>query len=211
MPQSVAIAGQRAHSSTVDTFEIGEAAARTGITVAELRQLVELGILTPGADGRFTTGDVRRIGLVESVVAAGIPLDGLGEAIRNGQVSMAFLDARAFDRFAAPTGLTFAELAEQRGVPVELFTFIREAAGSSAPDPGDRVRNEELPYVDLIEVQVKAGFHTSSIQRMLRVEGDSMRRIAETQSSLWQREVITPGIAAGKRPDALSGTSSATA
>ena len=189
----------------MDTIEIDEAAARTGSTPADLRRLIELGILTPDADGRFTTGDVRRIGLVQGVVAAGIPLDGLSEAIRSGQVSMAFIDAAAFDRFVSPIDVTFAQLAEERGVPVELLTFIREAAGSGVPSPGDRIRNEELAYVDLIEMQFKAGFRTSSIQRMARVEGDSMRRIAETQSAMWQHEVIEPGIAAGMRPDETLG------
>ena len=184
---------------------MGAAAARTGSTPADLRRLIELGILAPDADGRLTTGDVRRIGLVQSMVAAGIPLDGLSAAIRSGQVSMGFIDAPAFDRFVSPIDITFAQLAEERGLPVELLTFIREAAGSSPPDPGDRVRDEELPYVDLIEVQFKAGFGRSSIQRMVRVEGDGLRRIAETQSAMWQHEVIEPGIAAGMRPDETLG------
>ena len=61
----------------------------------------------------------------------------------------------------APIDVTFAQLAEERDVPVELLTFIREASGSGVPSPDDRVRNEELPYVDLIEMQLRAGFRTS--------------------------------------------------
>ena len=186
-------------------YDIEDAAARTGSKSADLRRLVELGILTPDAEGRFSAGDLRRMAMVDSLVAAGVPLVGLGAAIRDGQVSLAFLDAAAFDRFVAPSEFTFAELAEARGVPVELLMFIREAAGSSSPDPGDRVRDEELPYVDSIEAAYKAGFRPSSIQRMLRVEGDSMRRVAETQSAMWQREVIEPGMAAGVAPDKLLG------
>ena len=45
---------------------------------------------------------------------------------------------------------TFAEMAERTGVPVELLMFVREAAGSIAPQPDDRIRDEELAYVDLI-------------------------------------------------------------
>ncbi len=71
-----------------------------------------------------------------SLTAAGIPLDGLGEAIRSGQVSLDFLDAPAFERFSALSGDTFAEVAERTGVPVEMLLFIREAAGSVAAGPG---------------------------------------------------------------------------
>jgi hypothetical protein len=40
----------------------------------------------------FTPGQVRRAGLVESLTAAGIAPDGLGAAMRGGQISLDFLD-----------------------------------------------------------------------------------------------------------------------
>ena len=123
-----------------------------GISVDELGRLVELGILTPDAEQRFTPGDLRRAALVESLVAAGIPLDGLGAAIRSGAVSLDFLDAPAFERFSALSGVTFAQFADRARVPVELLLFIREAAGSAAPRPDDRIRDEELPYAEMIAV-----------------------------------------------------------
>jgi DNA-binding transcriptional MerR regulator len=130
------------HRSTVtvrlmERYELAEAAARAGISPDELRRLVELGIIGPDTDDRFTPGDVRRVGLVESLVAAGIPLDGLGAAIRSGQVSLYFLDAPVFERFSALSGVTFAQLSERTGVPAELLMLIREAAGSNeAHRPG---------------------------------------------------------------------------
>ena len=140
----------------MDTYEIGEAAARTGVSVEHLRRLVELGILAPDGGGRFTAGHLRRLGLVEALLAAGIPVDGLGAAIRSGQVSLDFLDASAFERFSSASGVTFATMAERTGVPIELLLFIREAAGSATPQPGDRLRDAELPYVDVVEAEHKA-------------------------------------------------------
>ncbi len=186
-------------------YEIAEAAERAGISVEELGNLVELGILTPDAEGRFTTGDVRRAELVESLVAAGISLDGLGAAVRGGQVSLDFLDAPAFERFSAFGGFTFAQLAERTGVPVELLTLIREATGSSLPLPEDRVRDGELPYAEFIEFQVAAGFDPIAIQRLLRATGDSLRRLAESESAWWNTEVMLPATKAGERPDVVAG------
>jgi adenylate cyclase len=82
---------------------------------------------------------------------------------------------------------------------------IREAAGSPAPVPDDRIREDELPYTEFMELQVKAGFRSAAIQQMLRVDGDSLRRMAETQSALWESEVIAPAMQAGKRPDEILG------
>jgi adenylate cyclase len=189
----------------VDTYDLAEAAQRSGVSADQLSGLVELGILTPDADERFTPGHLRRAGLVMSLAAAGIPLEGLGTAIRGGQLSLDFLDAPAFERFSAFSGVTFAQMAERSGVPVELLLFIREAAGSATPVPDDRIRDEELPYVELLEMGVRAGFSQAAVQQLMRTQGDSLRRLAETESAIWNSEVIAPAIRAGKRPDEVLG------
>ena len=186
-------------------YDLAEAAERSGLSTTELGRLVELGIVTPAAGNQFMPGHLRRVGLVIGLTGAGVPLEGLGAAIRSGQVSLDFLDAPAFDRFAVRTGATFAEVAAQAGVPVELLLYVREAAGSAAPVPGDRIRDEELPYAELIETTVKAGIRPAAIQEMIRVQGDTMRRIAETESAMWQTEVLGPATEAGTRPDEILG------
>ena len=140
-----------------------------------------------------------------SLTAAGIPLEGLGAAIRSGQVSLDFLDAPAFERFSALSGVTFAQMAERTGVSVQLLMFIREASGSVAPRPDDRMRDDELPYAEWIEMAVEARFRPAAIQQFIRAQGDSLRRVAETESAMWQSEVIEPATAAGKRPDEILG------
>jgi len=189
----------------VERYETAEAAQRANVTVDELRRLVELGILKPDAEERFTSGDVRRASLVESLVATGISLEGLGAAMRSGQVSLDFLDAPAFERFSAYSGVTFAALAERTGVPVELLMFIREAAGSAAPAPDDRVRDEELAPAAMLEAAVTGGMRPAALQQLMRVQGDSLRRVAVTESAIWQSEVLGPAMAAGARPDEVLG------
>jgi adenylate cyclase len=189
----------------VTSLSLEDAAARADVSADELRELVALGIVTPGPGDQFTAGDVRRISLVHSIVAAGIPLDGLSAAIRDGKVSLDFLDAPAFERFSALSPVTFAQFAERADVPVELLMLIREAAGSPAPRPEDLIRDEELPYAKFMEAQVKGGFRPAAIQQLLRVQGDSLRRMADTEAAWWESEVITPAMLAGQRPDEVLG------
>ncbi len=189
----------------MERYETAEAAERAGLSVENLGRLVALGIVAPDAEGRFTPGDVRRAGLVESLVIAGIPLDGLGAAMVGGQVSLDFLDQPAYERFSALSDVTFARLADRSGVPVELLMLIREATGSNPPSPGDRVRDGEMAYAAFIEAQVAAGFNAASIERLLRAAGDSLRRLAETGSAWWKTEVMLPAIAAGKTPNEVFG------
>ena len=103
------------------------------------------------------------------------------------------------------SGVTFAQLSERTGVPVETLALIREAAGSSPPQPDDSVRDGELPYAAFIEAQVGAGFDPIAIQRLLRVHGDSLRRMAETEVTWFQSEIVMPALASGKRPDEIFG------
>ena len=185
---------------------MSQAADRAGMDVDELRRLVGLGIISPGTDGRFSSGDIRRMGVARSLLAAGVPPDGLGTAIQDGRVSLAFLDAPAFERFSALSGVTFAQFAARSGVPVQLLMLIREAAGWPAPEPDDIIRDEELHYAAFIELQVKAGFRQASIEQLMRVQGDSLRRMAQTESAWWEAEVVEPAVAVGKRPDDVLGS-----
>jgi adenylate cyclase len=189
----------------VESLDLAETAERSGFTIEELARLVELGILAPDADGRFSPGHLRRAGLVRSLTAAGIQLEGLGAAIRDGTISLDFLDAPAFERFSALSGATFAEVAERIGAPVEQLLFVREAIGSVAPRPDDRIRDEELAYADLIEVAAAAGFRSAALQQMIRSHGENLRRLAETESAIWTSEVIQRAMEAGRRPDEILG------
>jgi DNA-binding transcriptional MerR regulator len=91
-------------------YSRAEAAAHAGVTADDLGRLVELGIVRPRAGDRFTPGDVRRTGFAQSLNAAGISLDGFGEAIGRGAISLDFLDAPLFERFSALSGETFQQL-----------------------------------------------------------------------------------------------------
>jgi adenylate cyclase len=187
----------RRYSSFVSPYSRKEAAERAGVSVDDLSRLVDLGILEPAEGDRFSIGDVRRVVLLQSFTAAGIPLDGLATQMRKGDLSLAWLDSPAFDAFASLSPVTFAQLSAQTGVPVDLLMVIREAIGSALPTAEDRVREDEMAVVPLIEAQVKAGLKHSTIERALRAIGDSMRRVAEVEMDWFRTELIEPR-AAGK-------------
>ena len=44
-----------------------EAAVRSGVDLAYVDRLIELGILTPDEEGRLSSGDTRRIQMVQSL------------------------------------------------------------------------------------------------------------------------------------------------
>jgi len=190
----------------VTDYSRAEAAERGGMTVEQLSRQVELRIIQPGHGDRFTTSAVRRAELVQNMERAGISLEGIATALERGTINLDFVDAPVYERFSILSNVTFRQLSERTGVPLDLLTLIREVAGAAPPDPDDRVREGELPVADFVAAQIKAGFRPIAIERLLRVEGDSLRRIADTEADWWQSEVLDPAIAAGKSPEAISAT-----
>jgi adenylate cyclase len=174
-----------------------EVAQRAGVDPDYVDRLVELGILPPAAGDAFSPGDALRARWVQSLERAGVPLEKLAAVIRDGALSFSFLDVGAYDRFAGLSGTTFHHLSAQTGIPLELLLVVREAFGFAEPRPEDTVREDELSVVPMIELQLAKGLRPVVIERWLRVCGDSLRRIAETEAAWWNSEVEMALLASG--------------
>jgi adenylate cyclase len=181
-----------------------DAAERAGVDPSYLARLIELGILAPSDPDRFSPADVRRVLMARSLEDAGIPLDGLAAAIERGALSLDFLEAASYERFAALTPETFQQVSDRTGVPLELLMVIRESIGMAQPAPDDRLREDEMRIVPFLELQISEGFRQTAIERLLRVQGDSTRRIAEQEAAWWASEVVEPAIASGKGPEEIA-------
>ena len=86
------------------------AAERVGVEPSYLVRLVDLGILAPEDPDRFSPGDVRRVLMAKSLEDAGIPLEGVAAGIQSGALSLDFLDAASYERFAALAAETFQQV-----------------------------------------------------------------------------------------------------
>ena len=123
-----------------------EVAQRAGVDPGYVDRLVELGILTPEAGEAFSPGDALRARWLQSLERAGVPLEGLAAAVRDGVLSFSFLDVAAYDRFAGLSGTTFQQLSADTGIPLELLMVVREAFGMAEPHPDDTVRASETAW-----------------------------------------------------------------
>ena len=180
------------------------AAERAGVEPSYLVRLVDLGILAPVDPDRFSPGDVRRALMANSLEDAGIPLEGVAAGMQSGALSLSFLDAASYERFAALAAETFQQVADRTGIPLELLMVVREAIGMAQPSPDDRLREDEMAIVPFVELQLAEGFRAPAIERLLRVQGDGTRRITEQEGAWWNSEVIEPAMAAGNGPEEIA-------
>ena len=84
----------------VDRLSEQELAARSGVDPGLVRRVVDLGILLPREEGEvFAASDARRVRLAAACDRAGLPLDGIGEAVAEGRA----------DRRAGPNEVLVSE------------------------------------------------------------------------------------------------------
>lgn len=172
-------------------------ARRAGVDPAFVRRLAELGLLRPDEAGRFGEADVRRIQLLRLLDERGLSLDGLATMVRGSVFTLEFLDAATYQAFSPLSDETFAQVSERTRIPIDLLLSVREASGGIGATADDIVREDELAIVPLIEFQLSEGFRPLAIERGLRVYGDSLRRIAESEGEWWRSEITEPMMAQG--------------
>jgi hypothetical protein len=91
-------------------------AERAGVDVGYVYQLVELGIIVPPEAGSlFSGGDVRRVRLVRGLEEGGLSVEGMGTAVRNGDLSFGFLDLPSWDWYGGFVGKTMERSARRPG------------------------------------------------------------------------------------------------
>jgi adenylate cyclase len=173
-------------------------AERAGVPVGYLDRLVDLGILTPSdAGSAFSTSDVRRVRLVHGLERGGLPLDGMSTAVRNGDLSFAFLDLPSWDWFGGFGPKSYREVSAETGMDLDLLRAIRESMGFARPEPEDPVREGELDVIPVLKVALDAGADPVSVERLVRVWGDSMRRIAEAAAAFYHAQIEVPLLRSG--------------
>jgi adenylate cyclase len=174
-----------------------QVAERAGVESGYVQRLMDTGLLAAATDGSFTDGDARRVRLFRGLEQAGLRLEEVAEAVQRGGLSFSFLDRPVYDRFAGLSARSFREVSEREGIPLELLVVIRDAMGFAQADPDDPMREDELQLVPLIRMQLSRGVQPGGIEDWLRVYGDALRRIAETEANLWYTQITLPQLAAG--------------
>jgi adenylate cyclase len=172
-------------------------AQRSGVDLDDVDRFVELGLLVPDENDAFTEGDVRRARTYRGLERAGLPTDVMIEAIARGELSFDWLDLPVYDRYAALSPSSFRAVSEREGIPLDLLLVVREAIGFAQADPDDLMREDELRLLPILKLQVSRGFDPAVTERWLRVIGDALRRVTETEADWWHTQVVLPALASG--------------
>ena len=136
------------------------AAERAGVPPDFLDRVVELGIVRPEAPDRFSPGDVRRAQMARSFVDAGVALEGLSALIRRGDLSLDFMDAASYERFAHLAEESFGQVSERTGIPLSTLAKVEH----------DRLT---LTYDKLLQLSQRLNLRMSDLFSEADAAGDS--------------------------------------
>jgi adenylate cyclase len=175
------------------SFSGRELAARARVGPELVDRLVELAILGPGPYG---PGDVRRVRLVDACASAGLPLEGIGAAIAEGRLSLAFLDLLSLAGRPL-TGTTYAELCTEQDLPMALVQRVHEASGLGRPQPGDPIHPLDRDLLGSAQLGRMLGLDDGVLIRIARVYGENLRRIAQAEPEFYHDHVEAPLLASG--------------
>jgi class 3 adenylate cyclase len=176
-----------------------ELAARAGIPSEEVERLVELGILVPREGSRpFRAVDALKIRVARGCEEGGLPLDGMAEAVRAGNLSFAFVESWPFEPWSSRGPQTHLELAQEVGLSFEALQQLVEAFGFARPEPEDVVVEAERPIAllagRLVELEI---IDAATTARLGRVYAEAFRRIALAETEIYHSGVEEPLLRSG--------------
>jgi adenylate cyclase len=166
---------------------LDDVASRAGVTKEYVRRLTELGALE-GRNDEYGEQDVHRVALLHAWETAGLSPESILTAVRQGELSFSFLETPGWALPERPD-LTYRKLSERQGVPLSLVLGIHEAIGFEAPDPDERVRQDDLVMVELARTFLGVGASESAVRRVFHLYADNLRRLATAEADLYRVEV----------------------
>lgn len=190
MPRCVRGEPDRVRHLSGDRFSESEVAQRVGTTPEHIRRLAELGILEPDENATYARAAVLRARVVLDLDRMGIDEAAVAAALASGDLTLGYVEMGG--RRPPRSDQTFEEFGEEVGIPYPTLERLYVAFGLSRPEPGERVREEDLKFLKTIPVLVTAGVDEGDILRLARVWGDSARKVAQFQSQYLHRSIEEP-------------------
>jgi adenylate cyclase len=171
---------------------VEELANQAEVSPDYIVKLIELGALEPKrGEATYSPSDVGRVRILHAWEEAGLAAEAVMELVKPGELSISWLDAPVMSR-AARLDVTFEQLSSEAGVSMTMLRSLYEALGFAPPEPSDRIKAGDRELVHLVQAFLAAGAGEGPTLRLLRVNADSMRRIAQAEAELYEAEIEEP-------------------
>jgi adenylate cyclase len=183
----------------VPELNVSEVAVASGTGEETVRELTELGVISPQNGGTYKPSDVRRVRLVLALATSGVPFEAVARAMREGRISFDFIDELAPN----PIPLlpeTQTELVARLGLSEELARALGTILGTCSLPPNQQVRSDHAELFELVGAAKAAGADDDLLVRVVRTTAESLRHIIDAQRDFVDVELLEPAAAGGATP-----------
>jgi adenylate cyclase len=183
----------------MDALSASGLADLAGTTEAEVQRLVDLGILVArGGTSPFLANDAQKVRLAKACERAGLPMDGIGAAVRAGRLSFAFLEASPYGRWLVRSARTYRQVSQETGIPLDTLGSVLESMGFARMAPDDLIREDELEVVPLLQLGLSRGvLDLAWSTRIGRAYAEGLRLAANVENEVYRARFMGPLLASG--------------
>jgi class 3 adenylate cyclase len=174
----------------MDGYSLAEVAERAGTTPGFVETLVDGGLIERGE--RYDVGAVRRAMLLSACVDAGLTVEALAAAKASGHLDLSAVDGAHYAQWGHRLDRTWERLAAEEGLELGFVREAFHAAGLGPIEAEGSIREDDPAILRAFGVAVQAGWDPATMLRIARVYGESLRRIARTETELWHENVDVP-------------------
>jgi adenylate cyclase len=136
---------------------------------------------------------------VLALATSGVPFEAVGEAMREGRISLDFIDELAPN----PIPLlpeTQTELVARLGLSDDLARSLGTILGTCSLPADQQVRSDHAELFELVGAAKAAGADDELLVRVVRATADSLRHIIDAQRDFVDVTLLEPAAAGGATP-----------
>jgi adenylate cyclase len=167
---------------------LAEVAEQAEVEPGFVERLIAAGAIEPAPAGGYTETDIRRVRLLHAWDDAGLPAERVMELVRDGELSVAWLDTPAVTR-AERRHETLEELSVETGTDIGQVQALYEALGFAPPAATEHIREGDRELVEVVKRFLAAGAEEAPALRLIRIYADSARRIAKAEAELYEVQI----------------------
>jgi adenylate cyclase len=175
-----------------DELTLAQVAARAGVSPATVKRWVAIGLI-PGYQGVWTPSAAAYVRVVARLRARGHALEQIKRASDNGQLASGPLENLL--RSSGPRR-PMREAVRVSGLDADLIERIYATMGLGPP-PREGFTDEDITMFGYASTVLEAGFPVSAFLQLLRVYGQVIAQIADTEVRLIHLYVHEPLMRAG--------------
>jgi adenylate cyclase len=164
-------------------------ALHAGVALETIESFVDAGMLLADESGGFSEPDIARVRLVDALVAAGLGLEELTEAVRDGRLSLAYVDLlmpEPVRMIPLPDGAEEAARLEHEGA-------LRLILGSERTH-GDPIREDDFAILGMVAEAIQLGAPPDRVVRIIRTITQLAARLTDLQRDWVDEVLLAPAI-----------------